>query len=181
MTEKEFREAIEQQLEFFDKNPKLAKKYIDEFVKRVRDRRMTKELEHLKIIEDWANEHHDSKEVWEHSIPVQEALQRLESIDNANPSEAMKCLEKMMNFAKSDLDSIPQSFYDLCVKKNKEIDNIVDVVKQALLKAQEQEKEYKELKENVKRWHDLLLKSGIDSKGLVINDIEEYWAIKAGV
>ena len=35
---------------------------------------------HLKIIEDWANEHHDSKEVWEHSIPVQEALERLEQM-----------------------------------------------------------------------------------------------------
>lgn len=58
---------------------------------------MNKELEHLKIIEDWANEHHDSKEVWEHSIPIQEALKRLKAIDNANLSEALELL-RMIKF-----------------------------------------------------------------------------------
>lgn len=72
---------------------------------------------------------------------LKQALQRLEAIDNANPSEALEKLEKIKNYAKSDLDSIPQYFYDLCVKKNKEIDNIVEVIKQTLFKSQGQEKE----------------------------------------
>ena len=41
--------------------------------------------------------------------------------------------------------------------------------------------DYDELLKHIKRWHDLLLKSGIDSKGIVINEIENYLEIKAGV
>ena len=35
-----------------------------------------------------------------------------------------------------------------------------------------------ELKQHIKRWHDLLLKTGINSKGTVADEIENYWAIK---
>jgi len=58
---------------------------------------------------------------------VKEALQRLESIDNANPSEALKCLERIKAYF---------------LNKTKEIDfqDLRDI-EQALIKAQEQEKE----------------------------------------
>lgn len=141
---KEFREAIEQQLEFFDKNPKLAKKYVDEFAKRTRGRRMSKELEHLKIIEDWANEHHESKEVWEHSIPVQEALQRLEQIYNADPSETMKCLESMKNRLVDAKFTIEGT---TLYSKDRNLDEDYSTIKNYILKAQEQEKVLSILKE----------------------------------
>lgn len=101
---------------------------------------------------------------------VEKALQRLEAIENANPSGALKCL---IGLEKEIIQRDGRITDFLKIK--------FDTIKQALIKAQEQEKEYKELKENVKRWHDLLLKSGIDSKGMVAFEIEEYWSIKAGV
>lgn len=92
-----------------------------------RVKKMTKELEHLEIIEDWANEHHDSKEVWEHSIPVQEALQRLEAIDNSQPSEALLGLKHIKKYYVPEPCS--STTYDY-----------LETIKQALIKSQENEK-----------------------------------------
>ena len=96
---------------------------------------------------------------------IKNMVQRLESIDNSNPSEAMESLERL-NYHTTLEYQDSKEYY---------------IVRQYIHKAQEQEKENKELKENIKRWHDLLLKSGIDSKGIVADEIENYWAIKAGV
>lgn len=112
---------------------------------------MEKEFEALKFIfgealfSEYKNETHTR--VRECNDVVFKALTELKQINEAKPSEALECLEKLKNYAKSDLDSIPQYFYDLCVKKNKEIDNIVENIKQALLKAQEQEKVLEIIKE----------------------------------
>ena len=87
---------------------------------------MVKELEHLKILEDWANENHNSKEVYEHSIPVQEALERLEAIDNVKPSEALKCLETLGSVCPEEDVSAKEIFYEE-----------YDTIKQSLQKAEE--------------------------------------------
>ena len=55
-----------------------------------------------------------------------QALQRLESIDNANPSEALECLM----YLKAEFRNYPSAY---------------EAIKQALLKAQEQEKKLKAL------------------------------------
>ena len=70
-----------------------------------------------------------------------QALTELQQIKSAEPTKALECLEEIKRYAKSDIESIPLSYKDFCIKKNKEIDELVDTIKQALLKAQELEKE----------------------------------------
>ena len=79
---------------------------------------------------------------------IKQALQRLESIDNTNPSEALECLEKV------ELLTCDFEWYK---------DNI-NTIKQALLKAQEQEKVLKIIKE--KNVNTLLLE--------LAENLEEY-------
>ncbi len=73
---------------------------------------------------------------------IEQSLQRLEAIDNANPSEALKCLEKIID----NLDD----YADFEIKQ--EANEYIDTIKQALLKAQELEKENELLKEIIKRY-----------------------------
>lgn len=56
---------------------------------------------------------------------VEQALKRLESIDNADPSEAMKCLNRMLGYASLDENDF------------EEVSDDYDAIKQTLLKAQE--------------------------------------------
>ena len=72
---------------------------------------------------------------------IEQALQRLESIDNANPSEALECWQWINA-------TIPQWVRE----KDKQHPNVLEPIKQALLKAQEQEKENELLKEIIKRY-----------------------------
>ena len=62
---------------------------------------------------------------------IEKALQRLESIDNAKPSEALKCLEKANDYL--------NNVYDYKEIKE-EVRNDIETIKQALLKSQEQKK-----------------------------------------
>ena len=78
---------------------------------------------------------------------LKQALQHLEFIDNANPSEALEYLEKV----KSHFRVIDQ---DILMKEKKfeyiwlkPYDEYCDTIKQALLKAQEQEKVLSIIKE----------------------------------
>lgn len=82
---------------------------------------MSKELECLDRIEN--KNYLTNRECREFLKVVREGLQRLESIDNANPSEALKELEKFTDF------------YD--TKYNRVCINAYNTIKQALLKAQE--------------------------------------------
>lgn len=69
-------------------------------------------------------------------VELQQALLELKAIDNANPSEALECLEdlKLMCGTRIELDKFPE----------------YDIIKQYILKAQEQEKENEKLKCQVK-------------------------------
>lgn len=67
---------------------------------------------------------------------VESALNRLESIDNAEPSEALECVESI----EADLTGLPKHVteYDECFDSYLEdIWDSIDTIKQALLKAQE--------------------------------------------
>jgi len=92
---------------------------------------------------------------------VEQSLLELKAIKEAKPSEALRCLEEL----RSNLGVI--------------YDDTLNTIEQALLKARELEKENTELNQHIKRWHDLLLKTGINSKGTVVDEIENYWTIKA--
>ena len=77
---------------------------------------------------------------------VKQALQRLESIDNANPSEALEELEKyIFNEWKQNHVNFGCD-YKLEAELNNQLNNLKSI-KQALLKAQEQEKVLEILKE----------------------------------
>lgn len=68
---------------------------------------------------------------------VEQALLELKSIKEATPSEALECLEEM---------------WELSCDSRKPEYTLYETIKQALLKAQEQEKENELLKEIIKRY-----------------------------
>ena len=110
---------------------------------------------------------------------LKSALTELKAIKEAKPSEAMKYVNGKIADLEDDLQHYTMVEKDKCreffIREDlKQFTNI----KQALLKAQELEKENAELKQHIKRWHDLLLKTGINSKGTVVDEIENYWQIK---
>lgn len=83
---------------------------------------------------------------------VEQSLHRLESIDNSNPSEALKDLERIgSDYFLGSKDCLVKKIYE------KEYNNI----KQALLKAQEQEKILNIIKENP-----FILENYFKNKGL---------------
>lgn len=103
---------------------------------------MTKEIEALKRIETTFSMNKQGKEsayreytnsiypYYEDFDLVLNALKRLEATDNANPSKALKCLEILGDVCPEEELSAKKIF---CEE--------YDIIKQALLKAQEQEKE----------------------------------------
>lgn len=109
----------------------MSKEYIEAF------ERMT---EHLDLEDEYSyNQERKDEEI------IKKSLQRLESIDNANPNEAMKSLEKIKDNFGCDL-----AYYNLSLE--------YEIVEQALLKAQEQVKVLSILKEKcVSVWY--LMKS----------------------
>ena len=113
---------------------------------------MSKELEALERIETTFSLNKQGKEsayrgytnsvypYYEDFDLVLNALKRLEAIDNANPSEA---LEILYNNAKLDRDRIEKGgivTYAEEIEHNERIKPYYETLKQALIKAQEQEK-----------------------------------------
>lgn len=102
---------------------------------------MSKELEALKRIrqETCPATYMDDFDKNECCDVIEQALKRLESIDNANPSEALRNLECLKSHI---------SARDMLGETNKKIAlDICNDVEQALLKAQENEKVLKIIKE----------------------------------
>lgn len=125
---------------------------------------MEKEFEALKRIRQETapatyNPDFDKKECCD---VIEQALQRLEAIDNAKPSEALECWQWINA-------TIPQWVRE----KDKEHPNVLEPIKQYILKAQEQEKENKKLKSKLNRWLELLESDGINSKNMVATDIQQ--------
>ena len=106
---------------------------------------MAKELEALKQVKNFLGYNYCSVDLPNELKLIEQALQRLEAIDNANPSEALECLENLC-------DEFP------ILKKDYKIIN------KTLIKAQEQEKVL-----------EIIKKKGIDIGWLrQCNMIEEY-------
>ena len=90
---------------------------------------------------------------------IEEALQRLESIDNAEPSEALECLEKVYS-------RLPQ--WDL----SRNIDQC-NTIKQALLKAQEP-KHYLKWEDLIFSKEPIYIKATLNSIRVTIKCWKEY-------
>jgi len=110
---------------------------------------------------------------------IKKALLELKSIKEANPIEALKYVNGKIADLEDDLQHYTMVEKDKCKEFFIREDlKQFESIKQYILKAQELEKENAELNQHIKRWHDLLLKTGINSKGTVADEIENYWAIK---
>lgn len=92
----------------------------------------------------------------------QQDLQRLESINNANPSEALKCFSKLI------YKYIP---YYIAYSDTGWVANIVKTINAALIKAQEQEKKNTEYKKALK----IIFEKRVDIALVnVVNNVEQY-------
>lgn len=103
---------------------------------------MSKELEAFYCI---LNNDYDSDERYKLAVTnVEQALQRLESIDNAEPSEALKKLEMLSDCAEA-IKETPSSNWVEYANNETELDYQLWIayedLKQYILKSQEQEKE----------------------------------------
>ena len=122
---------------------------------------MSKELEAFDVIK-FNPDNVDGLQYIEAFKVVESALQRLEAIDNAKPSDAIKCLESMSNEKALFRSILSRStvymggeqiddFSDKSTIGNK-FKGAIPIIEQALIKAQEQEKEnaeYKQLEEEL--------------------------------
>ena len=114
-----------------------------------RGRKMSKEyLEALERVGDNL-EHHYLENIKDFNI-LKQSLQRLESIDNAEPSEALECLDKLEQDIKDRVILAEDRQLKLCA-----------VIKQALLKAQEPKQYLK--------WEDLEFKKKQQVMDVLLN------------
>lgn len=126
---------------------------------------MSKELEMVRAMINGANEY--EKKTGDKNPPVyfsrnnlliiEQALNRLESIDNANPSEALAYIDAFINENNNDIKNQDITGFDIdtqakWVKYLEHKSLMLSTIKQALLKEQELEKENKLLKEIIKRY-----------------------------
>lgn len=102
------------------------------------------------------------QDVWEHCYMVdcekiEQALQRLESIDNAEPSEAWKIVYNNFDYLISDV-GIENDDVNICLKTIKEQ---LPTIKNALLKAQEH---------NYLKWEDLKFTNEVKEMKVKLGD-----------
>ena len=125
---------------------------------------MSKELEALLDLFNAANRFNNEPykfntlELFERKQIIEQALKRLEAIDNAEPSEALECLEALEQDIKDRVILAEDRQLKLCA-----------VIKQSLLKAQEQEAKFLD---NLQRWFLLLGESGANTKYKVRDEME---------
>lgn len=98
-----------------------------------------------------------SKEIEQLKNEIEEALNHLEAIDNANPSEALELVDKMANYILLDEE---YGFID--EKEKQAIIKDRGTIKQALLKAQEPKQYLK--------WEDLEFTKGLKCQKVKMND-----------
>lgn len=110
---------------------------------------MTKEIKALKRIENFLKE--NCKHYKQDVGYIREALQRLETIDRAKPSEALECLEKIKIWLEDNYlwDSESEEF--------------IYTIKQALIKAQEMKKK------TYLKWEDLEFKDDEQEMKVILN------------
>ena len=111
---------------------------------------MSKELEALLDLFNEANRFNNEPykfntlELFERKQIIEQALKRLEAIDNAEPSEALESFDYIVRNLEAVVDDV---VYMDCIEH-------LTTIKQALLKAQEREKENELLKEIIKSLFD---------------------------
>lgn len=90
---------------------------------------------------------------------IEQALNRLEAIDNANPSEAFMKLNTLLDRANHD-EILSRKSIEFCEKWIKETQEAYDIIKQALLKTQEPKQYLK--------WEDLEFKAENSKQNMAV-------------
>ena len=93
---------------------------------------MSKELEVLKRIDE--RNYLTEREHREFYKLVEQALQRLEEIDNSNPSEVLKCLEEWYGFLMADNDITYSNSYENETEYNRRKETIYKQFNQKKIK-----------------------------------------------
>ena len=103
---------------------------------------MSKELEALNGLFDLIHCQESFEKAQKYFDIIEEALQRLESIDNAEPSEALECLEDIYRNGVfiSEVSFEKQHPTNISPETNKSISVQCDTIKQALINAQREHK-----------------------------------------
>lgn len=115
----------------------------------------------LKFIDDWLNRY-DVCNVDYNFYKIKQALQHLESIDNANPNEVLKDLQVIENniiYLLSDCDTNEE--VEQCLK---DIKAKISTIKDVLLKAQE-------FSEILKEYH----VKDLDELNTILSDYRKHW------
>lgn len=104
-------------------------------------------------------------------LELENALKRLEAIDNAEPSEALGLAKRTCELYADSLKQRNLIGYDII---EKQINEALDTIKQALLKTQEQEKENELLKEIIKSLFDrgCPLHQYTDKDGMLLIEVD---------
>ena len=104
---------------------------------------MSKELEALKQVKNFLGYNYCSVDLPNELRTIEQALERLEAIDNANPSEALEKLEMLSDCAVA-MEEAPSSNWIEYAETEAELDLKLHFayldIKQSLIKSQEQEK-----------------------------------------
>ena len=103
---------------------------------------MSKELEALNGLFDLIHCQESFEKAQKYFDIIEEALHRLESIDNAEPSEALECLEDIYRNGVfiSEVSFEKQHPTNISPETNKSISVQCDTIKQALINAQREHK-----------------------------------------
>ena len=111
---------------------------------------MSKELEALKQVKNFLGYNYCSVDLPNELRTIEQALERLEAIDNANPSEALEELE-MLHDCSTAMQELPSSNWIEYAETEAELDLKLHFayldIKQSLIKSQEQEKVLEIIKE----------------------------------
>ena len=151
---------------------------------------MNKELESLKQVNELINKVEEYKNKTGKDNPtvsmslkllisiqnaIQPALQRLESIDNANPSEALKKLEMLSDCAEA-MKEAPSSNWVEYANSENELDlklwMAYEDLKDYILKSQEQEKMFKIIKERQVNFSLLMISNNVEDYNFYIPYVE---------
>ena len=134
---------------------------------------MSKGLEALHRIAN-ANNHfkYDTLELMDKDFQiVQQELKRLEAIDNSNPNEALRCLDSLDDMfylvKRRTTENGNHEEYEFYPCETKEY----DIIEQALIKSQEQEKIFKIIKEKQVNFSLLMISDNVEDYNFYIPNI----------
>ena len=133
---------------------------------------MTKELEAFENIVKVYGDTNSLEGTYNDFLTIKKALQRLEAIDNSEPSEALKIVETLADDGLLNKEIGAISYNQIWLK------NQIEILKQALLKSQEQEKVLEIIKEKKVNIDLLYASSSVEQYNDELVRVYGMWFVK---